>query len=150
MWRDRDELIKEVKNLAGFMKMFAVGLIGISSYHYVACACCRYAGCEGVDNGFSHRSGGADDLHEDFIPDINVSVSAPVQVDGIKALIDKTTDIATSSRDIKKEEIDMARERGVYPVAHRIAIDAIVPIVHPANPVKDLTTEQLNLISRAR
>ena len=40
----------------------------------------------------------------------------------------------------------MARERGVYPVAHRVAIDAIVPVVHPANVVKDLTTEQLNLI----
>ena len=28
MWRVRGELIKEVKNLAGFMRMFAVGLIG--------------------------------------------------------------------------------------------------------------------------
>ncbi|HRR41850.1 MAG TPA: phosphate ABC transporter substrate-binding protein, partial [Syntrophales bacterium] len=42
------------------------------------------------------------------------------------------------------------RERGVDPVAHRVAIDAIVPIVHPTNPVTDLTIEQLSLIYQGK
>ena len=37
--------------------------------------------------------------------------------EGIKALIDKTTDIATSSREIKKEEVESLEDKNVNPVA---------------------------------
>jgi phosphate transport system substrate-binding protein len=83
-------------------------------------------------------------------PDINISLSGGGSGDGIKALIDKSTDIANSSRDMKPEEVKLARERGVDPVAHRVAIDAIVPIVHPTNPITDLTIEQLSLIYQGK
>jgi phosphate transport system substrate-binding protein len=83
-------------------------------------------------------------------PSVNISLSGGGSGDGIKALIDKTTDIANSSRDIKKEEIEMARSKGVNPVTHKVAIDAIVPVVHPRNPVKDLTIEQLSLIYQGK
>jgi len=76
-------------------------------------------------------------------PDVSISVSGTGSGDGIKALIDGTTDIADSSRFIKDSEITKAIENGVFPVAHRIALDSIVPVVHPKNPVKDLTIEQL-------
>ncbi len=83
-------------------------------------------------------------------PGVNITVSGTGSGDGIKELIDKTTDIANSSRDLKKEEKDLARENGVNLTAHLIAVDAIVPIVHPDNPVKDLTIEQLNLIYQGK
>lgn len=83
-------------------------------------------------------------------PGMNISLSGGGSGEGIKALIDRSTDIATSSRDIKKEELKLARSRGANPVAHRVAIDAIVPIVHPTNPVKNLTAEQLSLIYQGK
>lgn len=79
-------------------------------------------------------------------PGINITVSGTGSGDGILELIEKTTDIANSSRDLKKEEENMARGKGVHLISHLIAIDAIVPIVHPDNPVKDLTIKQLSLI----
>ncbi|MCK9273625.1 MAG: phosphate ABC transporter substrate-binding protein [Syntrophales bacterium] len=82
--------------------------------------------------------------------DVNISISGGGSGNGIKALIDKSTDIATSSRFIKDKEVKMAVEKGAYPVSHRVAIDAIVPIVHPENPVKDLTIEQLSLIYQGK
>jgi len=83
-------------------------------------------------------------------PGVNVSISGGGSGNGVKALVDKSTDIANTSRFIKEKEITMAMERGVYPVPHRVAIDAIVPIVHPKNPVVDLTIEQLSLIYQGK
>src|SRR5271157_520915 len=57
-------------------------------------------------------------------PGVNISLSGGGSGDGIKALIDKSTDIANSSREIKDNEISLAKEKGVNPVAHTIAIDA--------------------------
>ncbi|RJP90110.1 MAG: extracellular solute-binding protein, partial [Desulfobacteraceae bacterium] len=48
-------------------------------------------------------------------PDVNVSVSGGGSGNGIKAIIDGTTDIADSSRFIKDKEVAMAVEKGVYP-----------------------------------
>jgi phosphate transport system substrate-binding protein len=76
-------------------------------------------------------------------PDVSISVSGTGSGDGIKALIDGTTDIADSSRFIKDSEVEQATENGAFPVPHRIALDSIVPVVHPSNPVKDLTMKQL-------
>jgi phosphate transport system substrate-binding protein len=83
-------------------------------------------------------------------PGVNISLSGGGSGDGIKALIDKSTDIANSSREIKDKEITLAKERGVNPVAHTIAIDAIVPIVHPKNKVQGLTIDQLSQIYQGK
>ncbi|MDO9515495.1 MAG: phosphate ABC transporter substrate-binding protein [Syntrophales bacterium] len=83
-------------------------------------------------------------------PGINISLSGGGSGNGIKALIDGSTDIATASRSIKPKEEKLAQEKGVYPVPHRVAIDAIVPVVHPKNPVTDLSTEQLSLIYQGK
>jgi len=79
-------------------------------------------------------------------PDVNVSVSGGGSGNGIKALIDGTTDIADASRFIKQKEIEMAVENGAYPVPFAVARDCIVPVVHPSNPVEDLSLEQLRRI----
>lgn len=83
-------------------------------------------------------------------PQLQVSISGGGSGDGIKALVDRITDIATSSRDIKPEESALAKSHGVKPLAHKVAIDAIVPIVHPGNPVSNLSVEQLSLIYQGK
>ncbi|MGZ3593613.1 MAG: phosphate ABC transporter substrate-binding protein [Syntrophales bacterium] len=83
-------------------------------------------------------------------PGVNISLSAGGSGDGIKALIDKSTDIAASSREIKDKEVALARGRGVNPVAHAVAIDAIVPVVNPRNKVQGLTIDQLSQIYQGK
>jgi phosphate transport system substrate-binding protein len=79
-------------------------------------------------------------------PKVKISVSGGGSGNGIKALIDGTTDIADSSRFIKEEEVKAAVEKGAYPVPFAVAYDSIIPIVHPSNPVKNLTLAQLKAI----
>ena len=81
---------------------------------------------------------------------VQISLSGAGSGDGIKALIDKTTDIANSSREIKKEEISLAETKGVKPVTHVVAYDALLPVVHPKNKVKDLSTDQLSQIYQGK
>lgn len=81
-----------------------------------------------------------------IFPDVNVSVSGGGSGNGIKAIIDGTTDIADASRFIKSKEVALAVEKGVYPVPFGIAYDCIVPVVHPSNPVSNLTIDQLKSI----
>lgn len=83
-------------------------------------------------------------------PSVNISLSGGGSGNGIKALVDGSTDIGNASRFIKPKEVKLAQEKDVYPVPHRVAIDAIVPIVHPENPVTDLTIEQLSLIYQGK
>jgi phosphate transport system substrate-binding protein len=62
---------------------------------------------------------------------------------GINALVDGICDIAMSSRDLKEEEKEKLRKKSVEVKGHIVAWDGIVPIVHPTNPVKNLTISQL-------
>ncbi len=79
-------------------------------------------------------------------PDVAISISGGGSGNGIKALIDKTTDIANSSRTIKPEEAEQAKAKGASPVEFIVAFDCIVPIVHADNPLKDITLDQLKAI----
>jgi phosphate transport system substrate-binding protein len=81
---------------------------------------------------------------------VQISLSGGGSGEGIKALIDKTADIGNSSREIKKEEIELAAKKGVKPVAHVVAYDALTPIVNPKNKVKGLSTDQLSLIYQGK
>jgi len=79
-------------------------------------------------------------------PAMKVFVSGSGSGTGIKALIDGTTNIATSSRAAKDKEEVSAKEKGVTLTAHKVALDGIVPIVHPSMKIKDITMEQLREI----
>lgn len=79
-------------------------------------------------------------------PKVNISVSGPGSGVGIAALIDSTTDIAQSSREIKQTEIDQANANGVNPYEIKVATDALSIVVHPSNPISELTTVQLSAI----
>ena len=76
-------------------------------------------------------------------PGVELSISGGGSGNGLKALLEKQCDIAMSSRDIKDKEVEAAKKNGVNPQRTAIAVDAIVPVVNPANPVSGLTVEQL-------
>lgn len=75
--------------------------------------------------------------------DVNITVSESGSGNGAKSLINKTCDIANLSRFLKDKEFKAAIDNGVMPVAHVIAMDGLPIIVHPSNPVKELTVEQV-------
>ncbi len=76
-------------------------------------------------------------------PDVKISISGGGSGNGIKALIDGSTDIADSSRFIKDKEVKLAVQNGRYPVPFAVAYDCIVPVVHPSNTVTNITMAQL-------
>jgi phosphate transport system substrate-binding protein len=76
-------------------------------------------------------------------PDVKITISGGGSGNGIKALIDGSTDIADSSRFIKDKEVKLAVENGRYPVPFAVAYDCIVPVVHPSNSVENITMQQL-------
>ncbi|MCK5507889.1 MAG: phosphate ABC transporter substrate-binding protein [Desulfobacterales bacterium] len=79
-------------------------------------------------------------------PGIKISLSGGGSSNGIKALIDGSTDIATASRFIKDKEVKSAVGKNVFPVPFAIAYDSIIPVVHPSNNVSNLTIDQLKAI----
>jgi phosphate transport system substrate-binding protein len=76
-------------------------------------------------------------------PGVNITVSESGSGNGAKALLNGTCDIADLSRDLKDTERKAMEEKGVTPVAHVVAFDALPVIVHPSNRVKGLTLAQV-------
>lgn len=76
-------------------------------------------------------------------PGVNISVSGSGTGNGLKALADGGAQIANASRFIKDSEIKLCMDKKVYPVPFAVALDCLVPVVHPSNPVKSLSRAQL-------
>ena len=76
-------------------------------------------------------------------PDTVVAVSGGGSGTGIAALINGTVDIANASREMKDDEIQLAKDHGHDPVEHIVGYDALVVFLHPNNPITDLSIEQL-------
>ena len=62
---------------------------------------------------------------------------------GLSSIISGSCDIAMSSRNIKQKEIDLAGQKGIYPKEYKVALDGLAVVVHPSNPVSQLTLDQL-------
>lgn len=76
-------------------------------------------------------------------PSVPVSVNSDDSGSGIAALLNRTTDLAASSRDLTSDESRLAQMKGVKVKRITVARDAIAVIVNPANPVESLTLSQL-------
>lgn len=79
-------------------------------------------------------------------PEISVSVTGGGSGTGIAALINGTVDIANASRTIKNEELADATKHDIHPEQFVVAKDAIAVVVHPTNPINQLTLEQISAI----
>lgn len=128
-------MMKTNKVLLGFIAVLGVLFAGVV-----------FAAGEIVMNGSTTVLPFAQSTAEAFMknnPGVKISVSGGGSGNGAKAIVDGTAHIANMSREMKKEEIEKASAKGIKPVKHVVAVDCIVPIVHPSNSVKNLTTAQL-------
>ncbi len=86
---------------------------------------------------------------EDYIaehPNMRITVSGGGSGIGIAALLNKTTDICDNSRPLTQEELDKAKASGINPVSTVVAKDGVSVVVHPSNPISELSLEQLSAI----
>lgn len=83
-------------------------------------------------------------------PDARVTVTGGGTGVGISALMDNTTDIAMASRPIKFSEKMKIKGAGEEVDEVIVAYDALAVVVHPSNPVKQLTRQQLEDIFRGK
>lgn len=67
---------------------------------------------------------------------------------GITQLIAKNADIAMASRPIRPTELENGRRAGLDIKEITVAYDGVAMVVHPSNPVTELSLEQLSLIFR--
>ncbi len=75
--------------------------------------------------------------------DTTVSVTGGGSGVGIAALLGGTADICNSSRDMQPKEKKQGAENGVSPVETNVALDGIALVVNPANPLTEISVEQL-------
>jgi phosphate transport system substrate-binding protein len=76
-------------------------------------------------------------------PDVEVAVTGGGSGTGIAALINGTTEICASSRDMKEKEKQQAKEKGIETKEVVVARDGIAVVVNPKNPVKELNMQQI-------
>jgi phosphate transport system substrate-binding protein len=79
-------------------------------------------------------------------PEIVIAVTGGGSGTGIAALINGTCDFATSSRSMKLEEIEQAKAKGRDVKESVVGLDALTVVVHPSNPIQQLTIDQLSNI----
>lgn len=83
------------------------------------------------------------ETYMDSNPGFEITVNGGGSGTGISALINGTTDIASSSREMKAKEMEEAKAAGNEPVENLIGLDGIAVIVNPENPINELTIAQL-------
>ncbi len=79
-------------------------------------------------------------------PDTPVAVTGGGSGTGIASLVMGTCQIANCSRPMEPEEIELAHASGVYPKEFIVALDGIAVVVHPSNPVAQLTVDELRRV----
>ncbi len=80
-------------------------------------------------------------------PDVEIEVSGGGSGVGIAALEKGTVDIANASRNMKKEEYELARKNtGKEPKEFIVGYDALAIYVHKDNPIEQISIEQLDRI----
>jgi phosphate transport system substrate-binding protein len=81
-------------------------------------------------------------------PNTIVAVSSGGNRRGIKSLIVGTCDMAMAATDIPPDLERLALERHVQLIGTEIYHDAVVAVVHPSNPVWDISMHQLREVFR--
>src|SRR5688572_16597162 len=76
-------------------------------------------------------------------PESPIAVSGGGTGTGVSALINGTADLVNASRELTQKELDMAKQRGVEPVARVVGHDAVAIFVHKDNPKKSFSIAEL-------
>ncbi len=129
--------------IAFLLASFLLASCGSTSSQTASDSSAQYIENKGSDTIVNLALAWAEKYQSDHA-DVRISVTGGGSGTGIAALINNTVDIANASRKIKDEEIAEAQAKGVNPVEHIIARDAIAVIVNPENPVSELTLQQIS------
>jgi len=79
-------------------------------------------------------------------PGVNITVSESGSGNGAKSIVNGSCQVASMSRLMKANEYEAAIGSEVLPVTHVVALDGIAMIVHPGNPVKKMTVDQVKQV----
>jgi phosphate transport system substrate-binding protein len=77
-------------------------------------------------------------------PNVSIQVTGGGSGTGVASLLNGTTDLANSSRELKDSELETAKRKGVTPVVYNVALDGIAVILHPENKIDNLTVKQVS------
>lgn len=77
-------------------------------------------------------------------PEVSIQVTGGGSGTGVASLLNKTTEIANSSRELKPAELETAKTNGVTPFTYQVALDGIAVIVHPKSKIDSLTVKQVS------
>lgn len=77
-------------------------------------------------------------------PNVSIQVTGGGSGTGVASLLNGTTDLANSSRELKDSELETAKQKGVTPIVYEVALDGIALIVHPENKIDNLTIKQIS------
>jgi phosphate transport system substrate-binding protein len=83
-------------------------------------------------------------------PEALISIRGGGSGTGLAALLNKSCDLAMSSRPISQKEIDEAEANGIHPREWRMGLDGLIVIVNPRNPVNSVDLDELRDIFLAR
>jgi phosphate transport system substrate-binding protein len=75
--------------------------------------------------------------------EVQIQVKSDGSLKGVQALLAKTCDVAMCSSPIPVDMLANAASKGIQIRGFPFARDVIVPIVHPSNPVSNLSLDQL-------
>lgn len=84
------------------------------------------------------------ELFVEYYPSYTTSVEGGGSGSGIAALCDKKVELAIASRGIKDKEVKVLADKQITHTEVIVGYDALSLIVHPDNPVKQLTIDQLH------
>ena len=79
-------------------------------------------------------------------PAMEISVTGGGSGTGIAAMLNGTTDIAASSRNMREKELTLAESKGITMNGIIVGKDGIAVIVNAGSPISSLTLEQLKKI----
>lgn len=137
--------MKKIAALALITILLLAGCGGDSSQNGETPAASQYIQNKGSDTIVNLALAWAE-RYQTVRPEVRISVTGGGSGTGIVSLFNRTVDIANASRQIKEEELASARAAGIDAVEHVIARDAIAVIIHPDNPVQQLSIDQLSRI----
>jgi len=149
---EKSKMKEKAKKIA---KHIVVSVVTIATALMLISGCSKREGGTGSEQRFITIKGSDTMVHlasnwaETFMkqnPDIEVSVTGGGSGTGIAALLNGTTDICAASRKIKNKELELALQKNIHPHEIAVARDGIAVVVHPDNPVGELTLEQLSKI----
>src|SRR5665811_1851340 len=144
----RRETLMKINRIARiFTALVATGLFLALTFATIGC------GNQNSSSGGAIQVKGSDTMvnlaqmwAEDYMksnPQVNIAVTGGGSGTGITAMINGTTDIADSSREMKQQEKEQVAAKGIEVVENKVALDGIAVVVNKDNKVSELSVDQL-------